>query len=383
MKKFFKYAMMLAAVAAMPVFTACDDDDDDKNTDEAKETALAAANKQFVNETVIPTYKGLADATEELIGAIEAFDASRSQADLNKVAELWKSSRQYWEWSEAFLFGAASGYGIDPHIDTWPFDVSQFDNFMSKYNPSGNDADAEAIDHIIATSQNLTGFHAVEYLIYRNGSVRNAADLTDDEVYFCISAAGDLYLSACRLEVAWAGTAKQSRLDLLEEEELEPEDDFGEELINAGNAGSRWKTVTLASIQIIEGCRSIIDEVGNSKIGSAANGEDVSYIESPHAYNSIQDFYDNIMSCKHALYGGLTQSGTTPAQGSLMAYAVANHPTEAAAAEAALEAALAAIKPGMKAPFVLYYSDPSAKAAMAALDALDAALGDLQDALED
>ena len=37
----------------------------------------------------------------------------------------------------------------------------------------------------------------------------------------------------------------------------------------------------------------------------------------------------------------------------------------------------------MKAPFVLYYSDPSAKAAMAALDALDAALGDLQDALED
>ena len=34
----------------------------------------------------------------------------------------WNNARQYWELSEAFLFGPAgdSGAGIDGHIDTWP-----------------------------------------------------------------------------------------------------------------------------------------------------------------------------------------------------------------------------------------------------------------------
>ena len=379
MKQKFRSIVALALVATTIV--ACKDDNND---DDAVNTALQTANEMFVNQTVIPTYKGLADECAKMQDAIEAFAADKSDANLAKVCELWKTSRQYWEWSEAFLFGAASGYGIDPHIDTWPFDVTVFNNLLSKYSPATNEDDAAVIDQNVATGQNLTGFHALEYVIFRNGQPRAAADLTADEVYYCQSVAADLFLSACRLEAAWAGTENvaANKAKVLEENELEPEDFFGEEFKTAGQAGSRWKTIELAAIQIIEGCQDIIDEVAHSKIGAPHTGEDVNYIESPNAHNSIQDFYDNVMSCKHALYGGLNVSGTVPAEKSLMAYLQGVAANEANAAMAALETALAKID-NMKRPFVLNYTDASAGEAIAALEALDEALDALKGKIGD
>lgn len=374
MKQKFRSIVALALVATTIV--ACKDDN---NNDDAVNTALQTANEMFVNQTVIPTYKGLADECAKMQDAIEAFAADKNDANLAKVCELWKTSRQYWEWSEAFLFGAASGYGIDPHIDTWPFDVTVFNNLMSKYHPATNEDDAAVIDQNVATGQNLTGFHALEYVIFRNGQPRAAADLTADEVYYCQSVAADLFLSACRLEAAWAGTENvaANKAKVLEENELEPEDFFGEEFKTAGQAGSRWKTIELAAIQIIEGCQDIIDEVAHSKIGAPHTGEDVNYIESPNAQNSIQDFYDNVMSCKHALYGGLNVSGAVPAENSLMAYLQNVAPNEANFAMSALENALAKID-NMKRPFVLNYTDASAGEAIAALEDLDEALDALK-----
>ena len=378
MKQKFRSIIALAMVAT--VFVACKDDDDD---DDKLNSQLQAANEMFVNQTVIPTYKGLADECAKMQDAIDAFAADKSDAKLKAVCDLWKTSRQYWEWSEAFLFGAASGYGIDPHIDTWPFDVTVFNNLMSKYHPATNEDDAAVIDQNVATGQNLTGFHALEYVIFRDGQPRAAVDLTADEVYYCQAVAADLFLSACRLEAAWAGNENvaANKAAVLEENEMEPEDFFGEEFKTAGNAGSRWKTVELASIQIIEGCQDIIDEVAHSKIGAPHTGEDVNYIESPNAQNSIQDFYDNVMSCKHALYGGLNVSGAVPAEKSLMAYLQSVAPNEANFAMSALETALEKVN-NMKRPFVLNFTDASAGEAIAALEALDDALDALKGKIE-
>ena len=378
MKQKFRSIIALAMVAT--VFVACKDDDDD---DDKLNSQLQAANEMFVNNTVIPTYKGLADECAKMQDTIDAFAADKSDAKLKAVCDLWKTSRQYWEWSEAFLFGAASGYGIDPHIDTWPFDVTVFNNLMSKYHPATNEDDAAVIDANITTGQNLTGFHALEYVIFRNGQPRAAADLTADEVYYCKAVAADLFLSACRLEAAWAGNenVSEAKAKVLEDNEKKPDDCFGEELKTAGTAGSRWKTVELASIQIIEGCQDIIDEVAHSKIGAPYTGNDVNYIESPNAQNSIQDFYDNIMSCKHALYGGLSVSGAVPAEKSLMAYLQSVAASEANAAMSALETALDKVDK-MKRPFVLNYTDASAGEALAALEALDDALDALKGKIE-
>ncbi len=304
-----------------------------------------------------------------------------SDADVAEACKNWKAARQDWEWSEAFLFGAATDYSLDPHTDTWPFDKTQFEKYMAKYNPATNDDDAALIDDAIANGQNLTGFHAVEYLIFREGQARKIADLTPDEVYFAQSAAQDLYLSSLKLVNAWGGDVSKAEQKLLDDVEFESKN-YGEDFINAGQAGSGYSSVTLATRQIIAGAQDIIGEVRDSKIGAPATGEDVNYIESPYAYNSIVDFYDNIMSCKHALYGGWTITGE-PTTTSLIGVCarIPQFQSQVETVKRTLDIALAKIN-AMKKPFVLYYTDQSAKDAMSALQDLDDALSALDGEIE-
>lgn len=343
MKKTFTYSMLFTAAFTLILgFTSCSSNDD-------------PSTPSSVNKNLNGTDAIVAEAGND-----------------------WKTARQDWEWSEAFLFGPASDFALDPHTDTWPFDRVQFDKYMAKYHPATNKDDAALIDDAIATGQNLTGFHAVEYLIFRNGESRKIADMTADEVYFAQSAAQDLYLSAVKLVKAWGGDVTTDEQAMLDKVEFESKN-YGEDFMNAGEAGSSYSSVALATKQIIAGAQDIIGEVRDSKIGAPTTGKDVNYIESPHAYNSIQDFYDNIMSCKHAFYGGWTVTDT-PTSTSLIGVCLATTQLKEAAEKVVskLDIALTKIQ-NMKKPFVLYYTDQSAKDAMEALQELDDALSSLND----
>lgn len=349
MKKIFKYSMLFAAALTLSLgFASCSDDNDEPETP----------------SSVNPDLNGT--------------DAMVSEACAN-----WKEARQDWEWSEAFLFGPATDFGLDPHTDTWPFDRVQFDKYMKKYNPATDEDDAALIDDAIANGQNLTGFHAVEYLIFRDGEARKIKDMTANEVYFAQSAAQDLYLSSLKLVNAWGGDLSDAEQKILDNAEFESKN-YGEDFMTAGEPGSKYSSITLATREIIAGANEIIGEVRDSKIGAPATGEDVNYIESPFAYNSIVDFYDNIMSCKHALYGGwnvVDQPTATSLLGVCLKVNDADMKAAAQNAQTKLDAALNKIN-NMKKPFVLYYTDQSAKDAMAALDELEAALDALDGEIE-
>ena len=345
MKKIFKYSMMFAAALMLSAsLTSCSDDDDNSKSSE----------------------------NTELTG---------TDSNVSDACKNWKAARQDWEWSEAFLFGPAGDYAIDPHTDTWPFDQTQFTKYMKKYSPSTDEGDAAIMEEAIATGQNLTGFHAVEYLIFREGQSRKIADMTADEVWFAQTAAQDLYLASLKLVSAWGGEVSEAEQQLLDDAEFESKN-YGEDFINAGQSGSSYSSVALATRQIISGAKEIIGEVRDSKIGAPATGADINYIESPHSYNSIQDFYDNIMSCKHTLYGGWTVTGT-PTTSSLIGVClrVQGLKTLAETVETKMDAALEKVN-SMKKPFVIYYADQSAKDAMTALDELDQALSALDSAIE-
>lgn len=386
MNKIFKYSMMFAAALAFTMgFTSCSDDDNDEQDVTFSSSELKEVNADYVDNTVVATYRNLADYNKQLVADLNAMS---DDAGVAKACKTWTQSRKWWEFSEAFLFGAAGDYAIDPHTDTWPFDRTQFDKYMSLYKNAklgeeGFENETNTINEAIATGQNLTGFHAVEYLIFRDGQPRHFADMTANEIYFAKTAAQDLYLSSLKLVSAWGGKVSADEQALLDEVEFATSINYGENFKNAGNAGSTYSTVVLASKEIIAGANDIIGEVRDSKIGAPATGEDVNYIESPHAHNSIQDFYDNIMSVKHALYGGCTVDGTTPEAKSLIGICLKNDKTKAAAQNVMtnLENALSKIS-SMKKPFVLYYTDQSAKDAMEALDELEESLNALDKLLD-
>ncbi len=368
MKFNYVIKLPLLCAAALAVASCSSNGDDPASPLSEKETALQAVNERFVDATVVPVYSALADKSIALQDAMEELLSAPTDAHVAGACSLWRESRQYWEWSEAFLFGAASKYYIDPHIDTWPLDVTALNRLLNSKEMMDD------IENVVGNlNYGLVGFHAIEYIIFRDGSTRPAANISTDELRYALAVAQDLALSCCRLEAAWAGMENVSatKRSIIEEAEMEPEDNFGEQMRLCGQAGSTWKSITLGTDQILEGCKDIVDEVGNSKIGKPHTGEDESYIESPHAYNSIQDFIDNIESVRFAYFGGF--GATSAHSNSVSAYIRAVDPAADEAVIKAIDACIAAIN-AMPRPFVKNYKATEVTAAMEACDVLNEAL---------
>ena len=97
---------------------------------------------------------------------------------------------------------------------------------------------------------------------------------------------------------------------LLEEAEIEPyEDHYGEQMINAGKAGSIYVSYQDVAEEIIAGAIDIAGEVADLKMGNpyiSSTAAQRDYIESPYSCTSTIDFADNIRSIQHAYCGAQT-----------------------------------------------------------------------------
>ena len=381
MNKFLKSAALIAASLLLTVNLGSCNKDPQTDIEEANKAQKEAIVKQYLNHTVYPTYAQLAEKTDALVGNLEALKDNKTQANVNAATATFLEARHWWEMSEAFLFGAASDFGIDPHIDSWPLDEDAFNNLMAS--PSMIAMLATDEDGTVAGEQlgnALLGFHGIEYILFRNGEPRNVADINDDMMTYVVAVSRDLRNRCFQLEVSWNDNAPQAHKDLMEELELNTtvnssNNTYGENMMLAGQAGSTYATFTNALEAIADGCIDIADEVGTSKIGKPHTGEDPTYVESPYSQKSITDFYDNITSVKNAYMGGM--EGQRDESFSLHTY-IKEYNTELdAKAVTAIENALNKIQ-AMRAPFVQFYADATAGEAMEACQDLSDVMGEVK-----
>ena len=381
MKKLFKNTLLIAASVLIAVnLTSCNKDPQ-PTTEEANKAQKEAIVKQYLNHTVYPTYAQLAEKTDALVGNLDALKANKTQANVNAATATFLEARHWWELSEAFLFGAASDFGIDPHIDSWPLDEDAFNNLMASPNMIAMLADDE--DGTVAGEQlgnALLGFHGIEYILFRDGEPRNVNDINDDMMTYVLAVSRDLRNRCFQLEVSWNNNAPQAHKDLMDELELNTTvnsggNTYGENMTLAGQAGSTYATFTNALEAIADGCIDIADEVGTSKIGKPHSGEDPTYVESPYSQKSITDFYDNINSVKNAYMGGM--EGQRDEAFSLHTYIKEYNAQLDTKAVNAIENALTKIQ-AMRAPFVQFYADPTAGEAMEACQDLSDVMAEVK-----
>ena len=367
MKKFF--ILSVAVLLGALTFTSCSDDDDDDNStdgstivDDAKYkdrtygneaidactnvvSQLEAANNiiakaslsaeqeaylrnvltNLVNNVIVPTYTDLADDVEDLEETLNGLTVSNiTQAQINEACDDFKDARENWERSEAFLMGAASDFDIDPTIDSWPLNRSLL---LSYFNNGMNNEMLE--------DATILGFHALEFILFRNGQHRKVAEFQGNDTYknferitgaqelkYAQTICNLLKQRCFQLQVAWEGqntknasrmaVVKAAGLDYLTENGLS----FGENLISAGqNSKSTFTTLKAAIAQVLsddEGsCVGIANEVGTAKIANPFSAGDISYVESPYSYNSIRDFQDNIRSIRNVWYGSTNGSAAS------------------------------------------------------------------------
>jgi uncharacterized iron-regulated protein len=277
-----------------------------------------------VNNTVIATYKAMSDAGMTLLEQTEAIlDKVEKGEDYSAVIveadASWRLMRKYWEQSEAFLFGPAGAHNIDPHIDSWPLDFNAMNALL---NDSARMAQIEEEGGAYVGDKlgyALKGFHAAEYLLFESemrdgravGTGRpHAANLTYAEAVYLHAIVEDLTQQAILLEYCWAGEVSEVKMAILEEGEVEPyEDHYGDQMINAGKAGSIYVSYQEAAEDIIAGAIDIAGEVADLKMGNpyiSSTPEERDYIESPYSCTSTIDFADNIRSIQHAYCGAQT-----------------------------------------------------------------------------
>ncbi len=399
MKKylFLSVALLLGGLT----LSSCSSDDDNKSEDEYKNralgneaidacattvTALEAANEaiatasltaeqetalrqvltNLVNKVIVPTYTNLADDVEDLEKTLNGLTVNTiTQAQIDKACQDFKAARQHWERSEAFLGGAASDFSIDPTIDSWPLDRAE----LLDYFKGGMTAEIE-------DESTILGFHALEFILFRNGQNRKVAELQGNDTYKnfeSISGADELKYAqqVCRLlkercfqlQVVWEGEKNASRVAVVKAAGLSYQTENGlsysDNLTKAGEAGSKSTFPSLkdAIAQVLsddEGsCVAICNEVGTAKIANPFTNGDIAYVESPYSYNSITDFQDNIRSIRNVWLGSLDGSA---AQGSFHSFfASVSQTAMNTTVENAFNSAIDKIG-RMPAPFVKYCS---------------------------
>jgi hypothetical protein len=285
---------------------------------EDQETYLRKTLETLVSKVIIPTYTKLADETEALEGTLNGLTVNTiTQAQINSACDDFKQARKYWEQSEAFLMGAASDFDIDPTIDSWPLNRTLL---LSYFN---NGMDEEMLE-----DATILGFHALEFILFRDGQPRKVAELQGYDTYKNfekVSGAQELAYAQtiCKLlkercfqlQVAWEGETAQNanRVSVVKAAGLDYTTEaglsYGTNLITAGFDGSKstFSSLKAAIAQVLsndEGsCVAIANEVGTAKIANPFSAGDVSYVESPYSYNSIKDFQDNIRSIRNVWYG--------------------------------------------------------------------------------
>ena len=217
----------------------------------------------FADKTVIPSYQGMADAAMSLHSLCIDIRTKKqagtlTTADVEAACEAWKLARDYWEKSEAWLFGPAGDYNVDPHIDSWPLDKTGMDALLN--NPAQMaqmDDEGNYVGNYLGYA--LQGFHAIEYLLFEltntnasgnatasSTSVAHNLNYTTEELNYLVGLAGDLRNQCILLEACWAGTENVSaeKQQILTDTELDKGKNFGDNIKNAGAAGSEYKNST-------------------------------------------------------------------------------------------------------------------------------------------
>jgi len=424
------WAALCIGALAMTSLSACSDDDApnlggdrenpviDNRWSGVQADMWDVAN-QYINGVVYPTYKNLAasadDLYQEAVNVQQKHEAGTlTDADVEAACEAFKAAREYWEKSEAFLFGAATDFNIDPHMDSWPLNQGQMANFLSN---STMVAGLYSDDPIAFVNQHNSefdtalGFHGIEFVLFRDGAPRKAAvfdGIEDhssfskvtvqckDELAFLVAVAGDVRDNCYRLEVSWLGqqaaTAHKERVAELGVWTHALDNNgyyYGADMLLAGTDGSTYASITATLVTLVgaSGCGNIANEVASQKIGQAyrvATGQPsldpeepdaIDYIESPYSKRSYIDYRDNIYSIKNSLYGNIDQ--TSPHAHSIMTFLKDNGYSGLDDLQSALDDAIAKLTTCVNSG-VSFVDNPGAQQAGDAMEAVDALNGQLE-----
>lgn len=281
-RKTVRIGMMIAVLA----LTACGDHKDGQQPEPGYDARPIL--ERSTRGVIWSTYAQLAQAGSALRVAATTLAAERDAEALEQTRSAWRAARRPWEQSEGFLFGPVSDRGIDPAIDSWPVNDVDLNAVLTGSTPLTE----PVIDQL---SDELKGFHTIEYLLFGATGEKSVDELTEREYAYLVACTENLERKTSELAGAWDPTGQ----------------DFGQFLIETGAQNPRYASQLSAMQELLEGMVAIADEVANGKIADPFSAQDVTLEESRFSRNSIVDFQDNIRSIQNLYMGSRQESRDT------------------------------------------------------------------------
>ena len=257
------------------------------------------------NDIIVPTYTLLNQRAGELLAAVQALTAAPTEAEMDAAQAAWRAARVPWESSEGFLFGPVDALGIDPSIDSWPLDTATLQNYMAQ-NPN------PTVGQVAAASDDVRGFHAIEYLLFGDGvsdNDKSAAELTSTEAAYLVALVQAFQQRTQLLAGSWTTSYNGGAA-------------YASVFTTPGTANATYPSSGAVIEEIVNGLLGIADEVGNAKmaepLGQSLANADTSKVESQYSWNSLTDFHNNIQSVMNVYTGKIGFSTATDAASTSM-----------------------------------------------------------------
>ncbi len=236
--------------------------------------------QNYAGNVIYNTYRDLADRAEKLNTAVVKLRFETNNINLSTAQQQWVNTRRPWEQSEAFLFGPVDTEGLDPAMDSWPVNSTDLQNLL--------DSDTElTTETASAFSDDLKGFHVIEFLLFGTDGNKTSAEFTERELMYLGAVANVLASDTERLAQGW-----------------NPNDgNFLAEFSQAGNGSTTYTSQTAALQEMIEGMIGIAGELASVKLEDPTRLRDATLVESQFSFNSRADFMDNVRSIRNVYTG--------------------------------------------------------------------------------
>lgn len=253
----------------------------------------------LTDNIVVGNYNFMTEKANELVQTAQNLQKDTNMANLRKAQNAWRDVRIGFEIAEAHLFGPVVSLGVDPALDSWPLDTEQMAfsaniaKTLSKENLS---------KFVSSLNENVTGFHAVEYVLFGEENNKKIEDFTKSELDYLVLLTHLIQEKASELQAAWLkGTEEQEK----------PYISF---LKTSEQGNDLYKDLKSAIEEYVAGMIVIVDEVGTAKLidpmGDSIATANPMLVESQYSWNSTTDFFWNIAGVWQIWYGDSILTGT-------------------------------------------------------------------------
>ncbi|MDR0842032.1 MAG: Imelysin [Acidobacteriota bacterium] len=182
-------------------------------------------------------------------------------AAMETAAAAWDAAYRRYLQTTAFWYGPASYYDYDKRLGTWPVDRVLLEHAVNEMASGRLHLDARLLREEKPSS--MRGFHAVQYLLFRNGRLRRAGELVPAELVYLQAAARALLEEGVDFEASWRGTENlsPSKVALLDAAGIPRRSPYAEEFRKPGTVGSRYTSLSIPLQEIFQEISGTVEDL--------------------------------------------------------------------------------------------------------------------------